>query len=173
MKTYSQVEGMLYGHYRKKKRISSFESKLVRTINRIEGLRRDIKECNTDLGETMKGIDYSRDSSGSNSISSSIERELDKAVDNILKEITYNIKDKYRTMAKINDLKKSIDDTEILLEKLTKEELEIVELKYSDKLNDREVSESLFMARSTLQRKKEKVIQFIIDELKSGQKVGR
>lgn len=42
----------------------------------------------------MKAIDYSRDMGGGGGSTSNIERELERAVDNTLKEIGYSIKDK-------------------------------------------------------------------------------
>lgn len=75
---YGKVEGMLYGHYRKKNRIFNLRSREIRIQNRIDRFRRDIKECNVDLGEIMKAIDYSRDMSGGGSPASNIERVLEK-----------------------------------------------------------------------------------------------
>lgn len=164
--SYSKTEGMLYGHYRRKKRICSLRSREIRIQNRIERLRRDIKECNIDIGETLKAIDYSRDPITTGGIGSSIERELERAVENILKEIEWSIRDKYKTKRKIAELEKQIDNIEMILEKLTEEELQIVELKYAEQLNDREISERLFMARSTMQRKKGIIIAFLIAETK-------
>ncbi|MBU5424994.1 hypothetical protein KQI41_01110 [Tissierella pigra] len=163
---YSRVEGMLYSHYKRKKRIDSLKSRLIRIENRIERLRRDIKECNIDLEDTMKAIDYSRDSIQNGGVTSNIERELERAVDVIIKEIEYNIRDKYKTKSKITNLEKQIENIELLLEELTEEELTIVELKYGEQLNDREVSERLYMARSTMQRKKGSIIEFIINKCK-------
>lgn len=163
---YSKVEGMLYNHYRRKKRIQSLKSRLVRIENRIERLRRDIKECNIDLDDTLKAIDYSRDSIQSGEVTSNIERELERATDKILKELETSMKEKWKTIKKIRDLEKQVENIELLLEELTEEELRIVELKYGEQLNDREVSERLYMARSTMQRKKGIVIEFIIDKCK-------
>lgn len=169
MKTYSQVEGMLYGHYRKKNRIANLKSRQVRTINRIESLRRDLRECNIDLGETIKGIDYSRDMSGGGEVSSNIERELDKAVDNILKEITYSIRDKYKTISRISKLQKTIDNTEILLEKLTEYELIIIESRYGGRMGKKvsyeEIENLVPMGKSTIQRKHQEVINFLMEEI--------
>lgn len=166
MNNYSKTEGMLYSHYRRKKRIQSMKSRLVRIENRIERLRKDIRECNIDLEDTMKAIDYSRDSIQSGGVTSNIERELERAVDVIVKEIEYNIRDKYKTKSKITNLEKQVENIELLLEELTEEELTIVELKYGEQLNDREVSERLYMARSTMQRKKGNIIEFIINKCK-------
>ena len=163
---YSRIEGMLYGHYRRKNRISSLRSRLIRIENRIDALRRDIKECNIDLGETMKAIDYSRDASGSNSITSNIERELERAIDNTLREIEYNIKEKHKTRDKIRRLEKDIDNIEIMLERLTEEELQIVELKYGEKIKGyRNMEQLTNMGKSTIQRKHQEIIYLLIGEI--------
>lgn len=163
---YSKVEGMLYGHYRRKSRIGSLKSRLIRIENRIERLRTDIKECNVELGETMKAIDYSRDPSGSSSITSSIERELDKAVDNIIRELEYSIRDKYKTKSKISVIEKKIDNIELLLEDFTEEELQIIELRYSDEISDKIIGDRLNMSRSTVQRRKTDIVNYLMDNIK-------
>lgn len=163
---YQKVEGILYSHYRKKKRLQSLNSRLIRINNRVERLNRDIKECNIDLEDTMKAIDYSRDSIQSGGVTSNIERELERATDKILKDLEISVKEKWKTIKKIRDLEKQVENIELLLEELTEEELRIVELKYGEQLNDREVSERLYMARSTMQRKKGTIIEFIINKSK-------
>ncbi len=155
---YSRVEGMLYSHYKRKKRIDSLKSRLIRIENRIERLRRDIKECNIDLEDTMKAIDYSRDSIQSGGVTSNIERELERAVDNILKEIQYNIKEKYRTKGKIERLGKQTDYIDSLLEHLIDGDLEILELRYSENLSDESIGDMINMSRPTVQRKRIRLI---------------
>ena len=104
MKTdYQKVEGMLYGHYRRKNRINSLKSRLIRTDNRISRLRTDIKECNVCLDDTLKGIDYSNEYVNTGQVVSNIERELEKAVDNILKSISYEIRRKRKTQSRIRN----------------------------------------------------------------------
>lgn len=93
MKTdYQRVEGMLYSHYRRKKRVSSLKSRLIRTQLRIDRLRNDIKECNIELSDTLKAIDYSREYVYTGDTTSNIERELERAVDNILGKIEREIR---------------------------------------------------------------------------------
>jgi DNA-directed RNA polymerase specialized sigma subunit len=155
---YSRVEGMLYSHYKRKKRIDSLKSRLIRIENRIERLRRDIKECNIDLEDTVKAIDYSRDSIKSGGVTSSIERELERATDNILKEIQNNIRDKYRTKSKIERLGKQTDYIDSLLEHLIDGDLEILELRYSENLSDESIGDMINMSRPTVQRKRIRLI---------------
>ena len=163
---YSRVEGMLYSHYKRKKRIDSLKSRLIRIENRIERLRRDIKECNIDLEDTMKAIDYSRDSIQSSGVTSNIERELERAVDRMLREIENNIREKYKTKDKIINLEKQVENVELLLDKLTEEELQIVELKYGEKINYRSMETLIPMGKSTIQRKHQEIIYYLIDEIK-------
>lgn len=162
---YSKVEGMLYGHYKRKNRLGSLNSRLIRIENRMKRLRTDIKECNVELGETMKGIDYSREPGGGSNTISNIERELERAVDKMARDLYYNYKDKYKTMAKVREIEKRIDDTEVLLEGLTKEEIEIIGLTYADILSERDVADACFMARSTLRRKKEDIINILSEKM--------
>lgn len=166
MSEYRKIEGMLYGYYRKKARIDKLNSKLIRIQNRINRLRRDLKECNIELGETLKAMDYSSDSIKTNSITSNIEIELSKAVNKIIREMEFNIRDKYKTKNKIVNLEKQTDSIDILLSKLTDEELQLIELRYGEQSNFREMERILHMGKSTLQRKKDKIICFLINENK-------
>jgi RNA polymerase sigma factor (sigma-70 family) len=165
MKTdYQKVEGMLYGHYRRKKRINSLKSRIIRTNNRISRLRTDIKECNVCLDDTLKGIDYSKEYVNTGQVVSNIERELEKAIDNILKSIAYEIRRKRKTQSRIRNLEKAIDDVEVLLEELSEEELQIIELRYGEKKSDREIADMINMSRTTVQRKRTDIIKQLIEE---------
>lgn len=163
---YRKVEGMLYSHYKKKKRVDILKCKVVRIDIRISELRKDIKECNIDLEDTMKAIDYSSDPIQSNSsTTSNIERELEKATDRLLNFIASYIREKYKLKSRIMNLEKQIENIEVVLEKLTDEELQIVELRYGEMNNYREMEEKLHMGRSTLQRKKDRLINFLSTEI--------
>ena len=163
MSNYQKVEGMLYGHYKRKKRLQSLLSREIRIQNRIDRLTKDIKECNIDLEDTMRAIDYSRDNIQSGEVTSNIERELERAVDNILRQIEYNIKDKYKTKSKISRIEKQIEDVEVLLEDLLEEEKQILELRYADKLSDKAIGTMLNMSRTTAQRRRTEIILELIN----------
>ncbi len=167
MKTdYQRVEGMLYSHYRRKKRVSSLKSRLIRTQLRIDRLRNDIKECNIDLSDTLKAIDYSREYINTGDTTSNIERELERAVDNILRQIENELRQKKKIKSRIRNLEKSIDDVEILLEELSEEELQIIELRYGEKIKSYRRMEMLIpMGKSTIERKHKEIINYLIDRL--------
>ena len=166
MKTdYQRVEGMLYGHYRRKKRAGSLRSRLIRTQLRIDRLRSDIKECNIDLNDTLKAIDYSREYINAGDTTSNIERELERAVDNILRQIENELRQKKKIKSRIRNLEKAIDDVEVLLEELTEEELQILELRYSEKMSDREISDMINMSRTTVQRKSTELMNQLAENM--------
>ena len=166
MKTdYQRVEGMLYSHYRRKKRLSSLKSRLIRTQLRIDRLRNDIKECNIELSDTLKAIDYSREYIYTGNTTSNIEKELERAVDNILGKIEREIREKKKIKSRIRNLEKAIDDVEVLLEELTEEELQIIELRYSEKMSDREISDMVNMSRTTVQRKRTDLINQLAENM--------
>lgn len=166
MKTdYQRVEGMLYNHYRRKKRLSSLKSRLIRTQIRISRLRNDIKECNIELSDTLKAIDYSREYVYTGDTTSNIERELEKAVDNILGKIEREIREKKRIKSRIRNLEKAIDDVEVLLEELSEEELQILELRYSEKMSDKMIAEMVNMSRTTVQRRRTDLINQLAENI--------
>lgn len=163
---YSRVEGMLYGYYKKKKTLNILNIRLSTVEKRIKKLTRDIKNCNIELNDTLKAIDYSKDVIQSGSITNTIERELEKAVDNMLRELEVAIREKYKIKSKIINLEKQIENTEILSIDLTDEELQIIELRYGDKLSDREIGIMLIISRTTAQRKRQEVIYEMINKIK-------
>ena len=166
MKTdYQRVEGMLYSHYRRKKRVSNLKSRLIRTQLRIDRLRNDIKECNIDLSDTLKAIDYSREYINTGDTTSNIERELERAVDNILRQIENELRQKKKNKSRIRNLEKAIDDVEVLLEELTEEELQILELRYSEKMSDKMIAEMVNMSRTTVQRKRTELINQLAENM--------
>ncbi|HSH51627.1 MAG TPA: hypothetical protein VK982_07875 [Bacteroidales bacterium] len=167
MKTdYQRVEGMLYNHYRRKKRVSSLKSRLIRTQLRIDRLRNDIKEYNIELSDTLKAIDYSREYVYTGDTTSNIEKELERAVDNILGKIEKEIREKKKIISRIRNLEKAIDDVEVLLEELSEEELQIIELRYGENIRSYRRMESLIpMGKSTIERKHKEVMKYLIDRL--------
>jgi len=166
MKTdYQRVEGMLYGHYRRKKRLSSLKSRLIRTQLRIDRLMQDIKECNIELSDILKAIDYSREYIYTGDTTSNIEKELERAVDNILRQLEREIREKKKIKSRIRNLEKAIDDVEVLLEELTEEELQILELRYSEKMSDREISDMVNMSRTTVQRRRTDLINQLAENM--------
>ncbi|MBC8588072.1 sigma factor-like helix-turn-helix DNA-binding protein [Paratissierella segnis] len=157
---------MLYGHYKRKKRLDRLRSREIRVQNRIDRLRKDIKECNVDLEDTIKAIDYSKDAIQNNLVTSNIEAELERAVDRIFKEIEINIREKYKTKAKINNLEKQIEDVELLLEDLLEEEKQIIELRYAEKLSDKAIGTMLNMSRTTAQRRRTEIIYELMNKVR-------
>lgn len=164
-KNYRKIEAMLYNYYRRKKKIYRLKGKLIRTQNRIDRLRKDIKECNIEIDHTIKAIDYSNEKIKCNDVTSSIERELERAIDKLFRDLEFNIRDKRKINEKIRYLEKKVDDLDVVLEQLTDEELQIVELKYGEEMNYREMEVRLPMARSTIQRKKDRIIEYLINEM--------
>ncbi|MBU5440307.1 hypothetical protein KQI42_20130 [Tissierella sp. MSJ-40] len=162
---YRKVEGMLYGHYRRKKRIDTLKSRLIRIENRIKRLRDDIKECNVELSDTLKAIDYSREYIQSGDVTSNIEKELEIVIDKMLKEIEINIKEKYKLKNKIMHLEKQTENIENLLQEFNEEELKIIELRYKEGLSYRQMEAKLFMARTSINNKKNKIILHLIEEI--------
>ena len=118
----------------------------------------------------MKAIDYSKDTGGGGGPSSNIERELDKAVDNIIREIENTIRNKYKIKDKIYRLEKEIENTDLLLDKLTEHELLIIESRYGGRIGKKisyeEIENLIPMGKSTIQRKHQEIINYLMNEVK-------
>ncbi len=165
---YRKTEGIMYSHYRKKKRVERLRGKLIRVELRIDRLMADIRNCRVNLRDTLKAIDYGNDKVQNNSTQSNIERELEKAVDVLILELEQAQREKRKTAEKIRYVEKKTDDIDVVLEQLTEEELRIVELKYGDKMTFRQIAEAIHSNRSTIQREKDKIVWFTADELNLG-----
>lgn len=174
MDDYRKTEGILYGHFRKQKRIQKLKSKLIRINNRIDRLKSDIMNNNIELNDTLKSIDYSSTKVQTSNSTSSIERELERAIEQLMRELENELRERRKTESKIRYLIKKVDDVAIILEQLIEEELRIVELKYGEEKNLRQMESMLLMGKSTIQRKKDKIIEFLSSELwdKSGTRLG-
>lgn len=164
---YRRVEGILYKHYQKKNRIDRLRGKLIRIENRISRLKDDIMNCNIELNDTLKGIDYSGSKVQTSNSMSEVELELERALTKLINDLQSNIREKYKVKSKIQYLEKQIDDLEIILCDLSEEELQMLELKYYDKNSWSQIAERLLCSIATIYRRRDKVFSFINNEFLS------
>lgn len=160
MKSYRQVEKMLYNHFDKIKSKEKYESSLYRTRKRIEEIQKDLKECNFELNSDMAGIDYSRELvSTSEDNSSSMEKALIREETKLERELDEEKRYKFTLKRKIRNLQKQIDHVEIILEQLPVNYTKVIELLYDDKLSYRAASYVLHCTHVTVGNYKKDVIE--------------
>ncbi|WP_066499949.1 hypothetical protein [Abyssisolibacter fermentans] len=161
---YRKIEEILYSHYEKKNKINRLKNRLSRIDNRIKVLKQDIKECNIEMQDTMKSMDYSKNSRNSNKVSI-IEIELERAFNVLEKRIKTAYHNKYKLINRIRDLEKRIENIDIVLNELDEEELQLVEYKYNDKYGWIKISKIQHCSTATIYRKKDKIIEYLSNEL--------
>ncbi len=167
MNDYRKAEGVLYRHFRKQKKIGQLEGKLIRINNRINRLKNDIKTNNIELHDTMRAIDYSGVHVQTSDVTSGVEKELEKAIELLVMELKNEIREKRKTESRIRNLTKQMDNIAIILDQLTEEEMQIVELKYSSNKTLRQMQFDLFKDPSTIKRKIDKIVEYVSSVLDS------
>lgn len=166
MKSYSQVEGMLYNHYEKIKSRDKYISSLNRTRLRIKTIEEDLKDCNFNLDSDLQSTDYSRDIvDTSKDNSSSMEKCLMVEETKLERELEQEKRYKFTLKRKIRNIKKQIDDIEIILEQLPINYIPFIEALYKDKLTYRGTGYLLHCGRDTVGRNKKEIIDILMNTL--------
>ena len=167
---YRKVEGILYNHYKKKKKTNWIQRSLETAERSIRSIQDDLKNVNIDLECFVCGIDYSRDKIQNNNVTSAVESELLRATERLLNELKYKVQKKYKLKHRLRKLEEEIRTIELLLQDLTEEELQIVELKYGEELTVRQIERVLDMkglpsSKTSIWRKKDKIVEYLSTQL--------
>lgn len=166
MKSYQQVERMLYDHYNKISNKEKYESSLYRTRMRIDRLQKDLRECNFELNGDIQSTDYSREVvNTSEDNSSSMEKALIREETKLERELEEEKRYKFTLKRKIRNLQKQIDDIEIILEQLPKNYIPFIEALYRDKLTYRGAGYLLHCGRDTIGRNRKELISMLMNML--------
>jgi len=164
---FKKTEGMLYRYYRNIKKKDRLKYKKYTLENRIEQIKRDIKTINIELDDNVKAIDYSKEkiqsSSVGSGVGSSLEQSLMKEITKLENELKTIIKAKLKLQAKIRLLETEISDTEYVINQLSEEYKQLVELKYgnSEKISNVAIGMKLNMTEATVRRKRVEVVEAI------------
>lgn len=166
MKSYNQIEAILYNHYEKIKDKEKYEYSLERTRNRIQHLNEALRECRFTLSSDLQSIDYSKDlviTSKENT--STMERELIREETKIERELENEVKYKFALKRKIRNLQKQIDNVEVILKQLPINYIPFIESLYKDKLTYRGAGYILHCGRDTVGRNKNEIIKRLMEIL--------
>lgn len=159
MKSYSQVEAMLYNHYQKIKNRDKYKNSLLRTRLRIKAIEEDLKDCNFNLSSDLQGTDYSRDIvDTSTDNSSSMEKCLIQEETKLERELEQEKRVKFKLKRKIRNIQKQIDDIEIIIELLPSSYIPYLEALYKDKLTYRGAGYILHCNKDVVGRNKKEII---------------
>lgn len=163
-KAFKKTEGMLYRYYINIRKKDRMQHKRYSLENRIEQIRKDIRETNIDLDDGMGAIDYSRERiqsspTGAGPGEQSLIREMTK----LENELKATIKAKLKLQAKIRELESEISDIEYVINQLSEEYKQLIELKYgsSIKMSNVAIGMRLNMTEATVRRKRVEVVEAI------------
>lgn len=160
---FRKTEGMLYRYYEKLKLKEKLNYRIEVLENKMQRLEHDIKNCNINLNSDIKGIDYSRDKIQSGIVNSSLESELERAVENLEKELKQTRIKLIKTKLRLNQIEESTSNIEFAIIQLSEEAKKIIELRYGTypKLSNIEIGMRLNMAEATIRRKRKEIVELI------------
>lgn len=160
---FRKTEGHLYRYYDTLNKIKALEEEIKRLEKQKEMIKKDMQEANIHIEpELNMGIDYSRTKiQTSNDGTSYAEKELIKEIEKLEKELIYVRKRLYKKKARIRELERQINTMESNISMLSEENKRFLELKYGDKKTIDEIAYILNMARATVYRKREELIEDI------------
>lgn len=177
--TYRKTEGILYGYFKTKKRISLLKTKLSKINNRIDRIKLAIMDCNIELNDTLKAISYTNDRVTNRNISSTVENELLKAekefeikFKKLFNELEEAQRNKRKTESKIRHLERKIEDIEVIfdtidIETLEKDEvLKLIQFRYGERWSYLRIADYLHLAETTVRRKKDELLYYIAEKLR-------
>lgn len=163
---YSKTEWMLYNHFKRIRKIERLKRIIDHIERRILQIKSDIKECRYVLRDNLKGISYDTlKVNGGIQEKSQIESMLIREAVKLDQELEEARKKKYRLRRRIRDKENKVLDIKLVLEKLDDEQQQIVEMKYNRCLSLNDISIVFLCDKSTVKRKKDKIINFISQEL--------
>jgi len=160
---FKKTEGMLYRYYRNIRKKDRLKHKKYTLENRIEQIKRDIKTINIELDDNVKAIDYSKEKIQSSSVGSGLEQSLMEEITKLENELKTIIKAKLKLQAKIRLLETEISDIEYVINQLSEEYKQLVELKYGNsmKISNTAIGMKLNMTEATVRRKRVEVVETI------------
>lgn len=158
---YQKIEGILYRHYSNKLKRDRYKRKIVKLEKQKEDLKKDIYNCNIEFNTTIRAMDYSSDKIVCNSIDSSMDQDIEKGISRLINQYKSTIRLIINTKRRLREVESLIDNIDIILEELTEEEQQLIELKYGDKKSYREMEEYLPISLSTISRFHKKTIEYL------------
>lgn len=156
---FRKTEGLLFRHYRNIKRKDRLEFKRALLEKRIESIRLDIRECNVEISEGLGGMDYSRDRvSCSSDNCGHAERQLIQGIEKLENELKHSRRERLKLNQRIRTLSEQIAEIDYMLNMLDEESRRIIDCRYGEEYNIRQIAEVCCMAETTVRRKRKDII---------------
>lgn len=162
---YRKTEGILYKHYKKMSSLNSLYNSLTFIENSIRLIRKDIRECNIEINDNLRGITYDGVNVQNNNRISVVEQSLLDAIGKLERELSQATRKRSKTKYRIRELERKTRKLNELINNLSEEEIKICELMYGDKWSNRKIADMLFIGKSTVNRKKDRILEYLSREL--------
>lgn len=162
---YRKTEGTLYRHFKQKNVLDRMSNKLLFLERKVEQIKKDIHECNIEIKDNIRAINYDRVNVQVSGVRSIVEDTLIESIEKLQSELSYTYKKKVKLKIKIRDYEKKTSDIDELLRNLTEKEMQIAELKYNDGFTNVKIAKMLFIGETTVRRKKNEIVEYMAKEL--------
>lgn len=155
------TEGKLYSYFRKKKEIEKLNYRIKELNEQIEEIESDIRNTNVKIDYYQPSIPITERVQTSSTGTSYAEGQIIKAINEMEKERANRIRIKLKLKAKIRETQNYITYMEQNLESLSEENKRFIELKYGDEADMITIANKMNMARTTVYRKREELVDDI------------
>jgi len=149
---FMKIEENLYGYFKDKNKIISLRKEIATVINLINTLERNIQTCNGSIEPNIIAIGTTY-----------VERELEKAIDDMEKERAQRVRKLYKLQCEERNLIYKIEKMENNISMLNEECKSFIELRYSKGLGVREVALELNMSKNTAYGKRDELVKSIAE----------
>ena len=160
---FRKTEGKLYRYYRYKMDIKRINSNIEMLERKKAKIEEDIKNTNVNIDYYQNGIGLSERVQSSSTGTSYAENEMCKQIDKLEREHVQVVKRILKYKSRIRDIESFINNMGRYINLLNEEDKRFIELKYGDKKNILQISLRLNMAKATAYRKREDIINSIVD----------
>lgn len=155
------IESKLYNYFQKDKKIAAINYKIETLMHQIDGIDRDLRECNIDIELESSAMSFEERVQTSNDGTSYAERQAIKVTE-------LKLQRKADKELEIEQLKTEIENIELdnaildfNLKDLNREYYKILELRYGKKKNETEISLEMNISQSSINRIKQKTLEDI------------
>lgn len=158
---FKKTEGKLYRYYEDLDKYKSIEAEIVLLKNIIVKLEDKIKKCDVNIDPEQRGIEISeRVQTSANGISY-VEREIEKAIDDMEKERAHRIKRLFKLECSARNMQYKTEKMKNNINMLNDEYKKFIELKYKEKMGMRAIALELNMSKNTAYDLRENIVNSI------------
>lgn len=149
---FMKIEENLYGYFKDKNKIISLRKEITTVSNLINTVERNLQTCYGSIDPNIIAIGTTY-----------VEREIEKAIDDMEKERAQRIRKLYKLQYEERNLIYKIEKIESNISMLNQECKNFIELRYNKRLGVRDVALELNMSKNTAYGKRDELINSIAE----------